>query len=402
MADGDDIAARQPFRLEGVEIPGRPGQVDIVVAAGRIVAMEPSIGQPRGLVLPLMADIHVHLDKTYTIERTNGPVEGLFDAIELMAKDKLHWTSDDIRARASRALDAAYRNGVHAMRSHVDWNEPAVPLAWPVLNELRDEWRGRVELQLSSLSPADLLPEAAGKIAGRVREDAGVFGAFFYRNADLAAKVDLAFRVAAENGLHLDFHVDEGLDVEADGFSEIVAATARYGMARRVVCGHACSLSLRDHDMLARTLEMAAEAGVALTALPTTNLYLQDRVGGRSPRRRGIAPMKEARAAGMKVMLGVDNCRDAFFPFGDYDPLSVLRLAAIAAHIEPAEWLDAITELPAGFCGAPATPVAVGETADFIWFDASDLSDLVSRPGAARTVFRAGRPITQPSWRPYD
>lgn len=397
---GSAIGTHESFRLEGVVLPGRVQPVDIAVAGGLIEDIEPVAGGPKGVALPLLADIHVHLDKAYTIERTNGPVSGLFDAIELMARDKRHWTADDIRARASRALEAAYRNGVHAMRSHVDWNDPAVPVAWPVLNELGEEWRGRVELQLSSLCPADLLPEAAGEIAGRVRRDGGVFGAFFYRNADLAAKVDLAFRAAVENGLSLDFHVDEGLDVEADGFSEIVAATLRYGMAGKVVCGHGCSLSLRDDETLARTLAAAAEAGVALTALPTTNLYLQDRVGGRSPRRRGIAPIKEARAAGMTVMLGVDNCRDAFYPYGDYDPLAVLRLAAVAAHLEPTEWLDAITDLPAGFCGAPARRIAVGEVADFIWFDASGLSDLVSRPDAARTVFRAGRPIDQPSRRP--
>lgn len=397
---GSAIGTHAPFRLESVAFPGRAQPVDIAVAGGLIEAIEPVAGGPKGVVLPLMADIHVHLDKAYTIERTNGPVDGLFDAIELMARDKRHWTADDIRARAGRALEAAYHNGVHAMRSHVDWNESAIPVAWSVLNELRQEWRGRLELQLSSLCPADLLPDAAGEIAGRVRRDGGVFGAFFYRNADLPAKVDLAFRIAVEKGLSLDFHVDEGLDVEADGFSEIVAATLRYGMAGKVVCGHACSLSLRDEETLARTLAAAAEAGVALTALPTTNLYLQDRVGGRSPRRRGIAPIKEARAAGMTVMLGVDNCRDAFYPYGDYDPLAVLRLAAIAAHIEPTEWLDAITDLPASFCGASAKRIAVGEAADFIWFETSDLSDLISRPDAARIVFRAGRPVAQPSRRP--
>lgn len=400
MTGGIDMTTHEPFRLEGVSLPGRPGPVDIDVADGLVSAIEPAAGRSTGVVLPLMADVHVHLDKAYTIERTDGPIEGLFDAIDLMARDKKHWSAEDIRARAGRALEAAYRNGVFALRSHVDWNEAAVPVAWPVLNALREEWRGRVELQLASLSPADLLPEAGEGIATRVGRDGGVFGAFFYRNSDLPAKVDLAFRLAKANGLSLDFHVDEGLDLEADGFSEIVAATSRYRMAGKVVCGHACSLSLRDDETLARTLRSAAEAGVALTALPTTNLYLQDRIGGRSPRRRGIAPIKEARAAGMTVMLGVDNCRDPFYPYGDYDPLAVLRLAASTAHIEPGAWLDAITSLPAAFCAVPAPAIAVGEAADFIWFEASDFSDLISRPDASRVVFRAGRMITLPSRRP--
>ncbi len=383
------------FVLEAVTVAGAPARVDITVADGRIAAITPSSGGDGGLVTPLFADAHVHLDKTYTVERLNGPVNGLFDAIALMEEDMRQWTVDDIRNRAGRALEAAYLNGVRVLRSHVDWPEPEAPIAWPVLNELKHEWKGRVELQLAALAPADLLPDGGERIAERVRRDRGVFGAFFYRNADLPSKVDVAFKLARRHDLALDFHVDEGLDIEADGFSEIIAATRRAGMAGRVLCGHGCSLSLHDDDRLARTLAAGAEAGVALVALPTTNLYLQDRNGGRSPRRRGVAPVLEARKAGVEVLLGVDNCRDAFYPFGDYDPLAILRLAVLACHVDPRDWLDSITTKPAAHCGLPTASVAVGERADFIWFDAADLNDLVSRPNAERIVYRNGRKLGQ-------
>jgi cytosine deaminase len=39
------------------------------------------------------------------------------------------------------------------------------------------------------------------------------------------------------------------------------------------------------------------------------------------------------------------------------------------------------------------TPIAVGNAADFIWFDAADLGDLISRPAAERVVYRAGRKV---------
>ena len=383
------------LKLEAVTVSGRPGRIDIVVEDGHIKTVTPSNGGDGGLVTPLLADAHVHLDKTYTVERLNGRANSLFDAIALMEEDMRQWTADDIRSRAGRALEAAYLNGVTALRSHVDWPEPAAPIAWPVLNELKQEWRGRIELQLAALVPADILPDAGERIAERVHRDEGVFGAFFYRNAELPSKVEMAFRLAHRHDLPLDFHVDEGLDIEADGFSEIVAATRRAHMAGRVLCGHGCSLSLHDDERLARTLAAGAEAGVALVALPTTNLYLQDRNGGRSPRRRGVAPVLEARNAGVEVMLGVDNCCDAFYPFGDYDPLAILRLAVLACHVDPRDWLDSVTALPAAHCGLPMAPIAVGERADFIWFDAADLSDLVSRPNAERIVYRQGRKLGQ-------
>ncbi|WP_378942022.1 amidohydrolase family protein [Mesorhizobium sp. ANAO-SY3R2] len=396
----------QAMRLSGVALPGNPGRYDLVVANGKIADLVPSNATNGGVVTPLFADVHVHLDKTHTISRigtrANARVECLFDAIALMEDDRPNWTATDIRARASRALEAAYRQGVGAMRTHIDWIAPEVPEAWPVLVSLREEWKSRIDLQLSALVHGDLVQVAAAEIALRVKQDGGVFGAFFYRNADLEAKVEVMFALAREHDLDLDFHVDEGLDAEANALSLIIDATIRHRLAGRVLCGHACSLTLRPAAELERILLAAAEAGVALVALPTSNLYLQDRSNGVSPRLRGIAPLKEARKAGMTVMLGSDNVGDAFYPYGDYDPLSILRLAAPACHLEPDEWLDSITRLPARWCASSiAVPLEKGGPADFVWHGARDLGDLISRPQAQRIVYRSGKPLpaSNQDWR---
>ncbi|PWL18764.1 amidohydrolase [Falsochrobactrum shanghaiense] len=381
--------------LQGVAIAGLPGRYDIRIEGEHIGALVPSQATGGGFITPLFADVHVHLDKTFTFARiaANGPakVECLFDAIELMASDRPNWNADDIRARATRGLKAAFAQGVGAMRSHVDWTTPDMPAAWPVLNELRQEWKGRIDLQLAALIHGDLVLDAGEAIAARVARDGGVLGAFFYRNANLEAKIEEIFRLAVQHDLDLDFHVDEGLEPEADGFSLIVAASQKHGMQGRVLCGHACSLSLRTEDQLRRILDAAAAAGVALVSLPTTNLYLQDRLGGKSPRLRGVAPLKEARQAGMNVMLGSDNVGDAFYPYGDYDPLGILRLAAPVCHIEPNEWLDSITTLPTSLIKSDRISVPQnGSAASFIWHDAHDLNDLISRPQARRVIWRNG------------
>ena len=384
--------------LQGVAIAGRTGHYDIQIEGNRIASLVPSQERDGGFVTPLFADIHVHLDKTFTIRRIaeNGDakVDCLFDAIDLMNTDRKNWSEADIRARATQGLQAAFEQGVGAMRSHVDWTTPEVPTAWPVLNELRQEWKDRLDLQLAALVHGDLVLDAGSQIAARVAKDGGVFGAFFYRNAHIEAKIEEMFRLAVQHGLNLDFHVDEGLEVEADGLSLIVSATRRHGMSGRVLCGHACSLSLRGPDELQRILDAAANAGTALVSLPTSNLYLQDRIGGKSPRLRGVAPLKEARAAGMDVMLGSDNVGDAFYPYGNYDPLAILRLAAPVCHVEPQEWLDSITTLPARLIGNERIqPLQVDGLASFIWHDAEDLSDLISRPQARRVVWRDGTKI---------
>lgn len=128
-------SAPERLLLEGVALSNQAGRLDIEVIGGRIAALTPSRIGNGGVVTTLLADAHVHLDKTYTIERTKGRVEGLFDAIALVEEDMRQWTADDIRERAGRALEDAYLNGVCALRSHVDWPGPDMPLAWAVLRE---------------------------------------------------------------------------------------------------------------------------------------------------------------------------------------------------------------------------------------------------------------------------
>ena len=375
--------------LPGVALAGRAGHFDLTLRNGRITSVSESTSRNGGLVLPLMSDAHVHLDKTFVAHRLPRQAGTLLDAIELAADDKARWDAEDIRTRATRALCCAYGYGTGRMRSHVDWNEPEPPVAWPVLNELRAEWSSRIKLQLAALVPLDLVPEAGESIAARVAADGGVLGAFIYRNADLRAKVSHLFSLAERHDLVLDFHVDESLEPEDRGIDSIVEETAARGFAERVLVGHCCALSVRPAKVVRALLERLAATGVSLCVLPTTNASLQDRVPCRTPRRRGIAPLHEARAAGVRVILASDNCRDAFFPWGDYDLWDVFRAAVPWAHLDPASWIATITDSPAAlFDAVPA--ITEGASADFILFEADGIDDAVSRPLCKRQVWRSG------------
>ena len=382
-----------PTVLRGVTLAGRAGRVDLTLCAGRIASITRSAERDGGLALPLMSDAHVHLDKTFVAHRLPRQAVTLEDAIQISEVDKASWDADDIRSRASRALHSAYLYGTGRMRSHVDWNEPETPIAWPVLNELRAEWRGRIELQLAALVPLDLVPEAGESIAARVSADRGVLGAFVYRNANLSAKVARFFDLAQRYDLALDFHVDEGLEPEAQGIDAIIEEASARGFGGRVVCSHGCALSVRPGDVVRALLERLGAAGVSLCVLPTTNASLQNRTPGHTPRHRGIAPIQEARAAGVPVILASDNCRDAFFPWGDYDLWDVFRAAAPWAHLDPTTWLSAITDAPARLFDA-APDFVEGAAADFILFKADGIDDAVSRPLCKRQVWRRGALLT--------
>ncbi len=379
--------------LDGVGLEGRC--VALTLEHGRIAAITPCAGAAQWQVLPLPVDPHVHLDKSFIWPRACPDAPGLFPAIEATQSDKVYWTEADLRTRAARALAEAQANGIRGMRSHVDWGEPDTPLAWSVLGEVAAEWRDRVTLQRAPLVSLDILgdPVHGPVIAAHVAATGDdVLGAFLYRHADYSAKLARIFALAADHGLRLDFHVDEGLEPEAQGFDEVVRLTGVHGMAGRVLCGHACSLSVRPADAVARVLDDAAEAGVALCVLPTTNLWLQDGIPGRTPRLRGLAPLQEARAAGVRVVFGADNVADPFYPFGSFDTIEILRLACTAAHLDPTEWLGAITTDASETLGLPAPTIMPNAPADFLLLHGADWHQALRQP-TKRRIFRNGTEI---------
>ena len=366
------------------------------LAQGRIASVTPTDKSPVEVALPLPIDPHLHLDKTHTVQRCRATAPGLFGAIEAMEADKARWTEADLRARMARALRQIRAAGYAAVRSHIDWGTPLEPLAWSLLPEAAGELPD-LHVERAALVPLDLLGDRdqGPAIAARVAASGGVLGAFAYRNDDIEAKLTRVFELADRHGLRLDFHVDEGLDLEARGFDVIARLTWQFGMTGRVLCGHACSLSVLSPDELRQSLEAAAEAGLALTVMPTTNLHLQDMQPGRSPRLRGLAPLQEARAAGLPVCLATDNVRDPFYPHGAYDPLHVLRTAVLAGHLAPAEWLDALTAVPAQAMGLAVPPLTAGEPADMLLIAAHDCDDAISTPRVPLRVLRAGREQSQ-------
>ncbi|MCU0827943.1 MAG: amidohydrolase family protein [Tabrizicola sp.] len=375
--------------LEAVNLNG--ATVRLTLAEGRIAAIEATLGPVTHTVLPLQVEPHVHLDKAFTIHRARADKPGLFGAIEAMAADKTNWTAEDLRARIDAGMREAWAAGCRAIRSHIDWNDPAVPLAWDIAAEVAQDWADRMPLIRASLSPIDLLadPDIGPQIAARVARDGQVLGAFIYRHPGLETGIPAAFDLAEKHGLRLDFHVDEGLEPEATGLDLIVAEATRRGLGDRVLCGHACSLAIRADAP--RAIDALARSGVALTVMPTTNLYLQDMTPGRSPRLRGLAPAQELRAAGVPVILGTDNVQDPFYPLGIHDPLESLRLAALAAHLAPGDWVDAITATPARALGLPPQRLAVGEAADFLILPGPDVLTALARPGVPRQVIRGGQ-----------
>lgn len=348
---------------------------------------------------PAYVDAHTHLDKTHTASRTpnaDGSFEGAIEA-ERWDRER-YWSPDDLRRRMDFALRSAYAHGTVALRTHLVSSRPWRERVWRAFSELRESWAGRMELQGVSLVRLDeLAGEEGAGIADFVAANAGVLGCAILRDdRGIASKLDAIFALAAERGLDLDFHADENGDPDSQALKLIAEAALRARYDGKVTVGHCCSLAVQDDAAVDETLDRVARAGLGIVCLPQTNLVLQDRREGRTPRWRGLTLVHELHAREIPVALASDNCRDYWNPFGDYDLHAIFSQAVMAAQLDRsiADWPAAVTAVPAALMGLPGRGlVAPGAPADFLLFPADDWYGLISRPQADRIVVRGGRPI---------
>lgn len=403
--------ARLPRWLLPADWPqqgGVPALARIDLEAGRVLMVRPASDgmapSPQGwdlagtLVLPGFVDAHTHLDKAFTLPRMKEVQPGLLGAIDAMLNDRVHWSAADVRKRASRGLQWAWECGTTHVRTHVDWWEPdTVPLAWPVMAELAQEWAGKMRLEQVSLIKLPLFEDAAQamRLAQQVKATGpqAVLGGFVHSTnwSERALRNLLVSAQACD--LDVDLHVDEELNPAAVGLQTVARILREIGFEGRVVCGHICALAAQPEALAFATLDAVARAPITVVSLPATNLLLQDAVTGRTPRMRGITLVKEVRDRGIPLLFASDNVQDPFCRLGSFDPVEALGTAALVAQLdEPFDnWSQALCRgdwLQRG--PATAAPTLVGANADLVLFTQADRHGWPSR-SATRVVLRDGR-----------
>lgn len=411
LAEGAGLTPdRDGLALADLTIDG--GTLAAIRAAGSPDAeCLPALDLDRGMAWPAFVEAHTHLDKGHIWPRSPNP-DGSFDgALSTVRADKAaHWSAADVRARMEFGLRCAFAHGTRMIRTHIDSDPVQFPISWPVFAAIREEWAGRVELQGSALVAIDwLLDDAYFAGLGRtVRAHGGILGAVTYPVAGLEAGIDRLFGHAIEHGLDLDFHADETGDPAVRTLALIAEAAIRHRFRGRVLVGHCCSLARQPEDVIDRTLDLVAAAGLAVVSLPMCNMYLQDRQAGAvTPRWRGVTLLHEMKARGIPVMVSSDNTRDPFYAYGDLDALEVYAQATRILHFDHpvGDWPRAVTATPAEVLGRPEFGrLEAGGGADLVLLRARSWTELLSRPEADRIVVRNGRAIdtTPPDYRELD
>jgi cytosine deaminase len=412
LLEGDALPECDPEGAALLDIAiDSAGLVASVTPAGTIPPLEGIATVPLDgrQVWPGLVDAHAHIDKSHTWRRAPNRDGTLLGARAAAKLDRVpQWSFEDVYRRMDFALRCAFAHGTVALRTHLDSQDGRTEPSWGAFAELRRAWAGRIALQGVATLGIQKLAGAWGEhIADLVAGQGGVLGPVVYDGPDLQAQLDRAFDLAESHGLDLDFHVDETDDPQADGLSKIAATVLRRGFRGLVTCDHACSLAQREPAEATRTVALVREAGIGVICLPMTNIYLQDRQAGRTPRWRGITLLHELKDAGVTVALAGDNVRDAFHPYGDHDMLDVFRDAARLGHLDLpiGDWPTSVSTTAAAVIGVEgAGLIAAGRPADCIIFQGRDYSEVLARHGADRVVLRRGRTVEDhaPDYRELD
>ena len=394
--------------LRNGRIAGREHEpVDIAVCDGRIAAITPRSNQATQdaacdipldgkLVIPGFVETHIHLDKSCISDRCTCHTGTLQEAIESVAAAKLGFTEEDIYARGRRTLEKAIVQGTTRMRAHVEV-DPRIGLkGFRAISRLKRDFAWAVDIEICVFPQEGLLndPGCDELLVEACEDGADLIGGCPYTDNDPHGQIARIFDLAKRYDIDIDFHLDFDLDPSWMHLDEVCRQTEKYGRGGRVAIGHATKLSALDHAGLERIGVKLANAGVAVTVLPATDLFLMGR-GAEHSVPRGVAPAHRLLGCGVTCSLATNNVLNPFTPFGD---CSLLRMANLYANIaqlgRPEELqacMDMVTSLPAKLMNLRDYGIAVGNPADIVVLDCADRVSAVAELAQPLLAMKRGR-----------
>jgi cytosine deaminase len=394
--------------LRNARIAGREHEaVDIAVRDGRIAGIAPRLNEAAGdaardialdgrLVIPGFVETHIHLDKSCISDRCSCRTGTLQEAIESVAAAKLAFTEEDIYARGRRTLEKAIVQGTTRMRAHVEV-DPRIGLkGFRAVSRLKRDYAWAIDIQVCVFPQEGLLndPGCDELLVQACDDGADLIGGCPYTDSDPHGQIARIFDLGKRYDIDIDFHLDFDLDPSWMHLDEVCRQTAKHGRGGRVAVGHVTKLSSLDHAALERIGVKLADAGVAVTVLPATDLFLMGR-GAEHSVPRGVAPAHRLLDQGVACSLATNNVLNPFTPFGD---CSLLRMANLYANIaqlgrpdELRACMEMITSLPAKLMNLRDYGIAVGNPADIVVLDCADPVSAVTELAQPLLAMKHGR-----------
>jgi len=181
----------------------------------------------------------------------------------------------------------------------------------------------------------------------------------------------------------------EGMNVHL-----VRALTEKYGRGGRVVVGHMAKLSLLPPAEVAALARSLADAGIAVTVLPATDLFLMGRDQDHNVR-RGVADANLLIGQGVNCSLSSNNILNPATPYGD---CSLIRVANLYANVvqldrpgELRECFRMLTDRSARLLNVADYGLDVGKPADIVVIAAQSPEQAIAEIAQPVAAFKRGR-----------
>ncbi|MCX7372956.1 MAG: amidohydrolase family protein [Alphaproteobacteria bacterium] len=378
---------------------------DIGVRGGRIAAIAPQLGDAAGEVVQAggrvvnggFVETHIHLDKTCILARCAcETARNPHGAMERVSDIKHTFTVDDVTARARQTLEKAISHGCTRMRTHAEV-DPRVGLrGFEGVRALIEEYRWAIDIEICVMPQEGLTnnPGTDELMVEALRNGARVVGAAPNYDTDRAGQIRRVFEMAREFDIDIDMHLDSGATGDDLDVLLVCDLAEKYGWQGRVAIGHGTKMAALPPDRLLPVARRMAAAGVSISVLTATDLYL----GGRHADHnvpRSTVDANFMHEAGVLTTISTNNVLNPFTPFGDAQLLRQANMQAIVSQRGKPEEVRAIWDM-IGPHGARALRqsdygVALGNPADLVVLDAPDGETALRTVAPVLHAFKRGR-----------
>jgi cytosine/creatinine deaminase len=379
--------------------------VDIGIAQGKIAAIAPGLAvadagviepEAGGLIVRGFVETHIHLDKSCIIERCSIREGSLKEAIAETARVKRGFTEEDIFERARATLERAILAGTMHMRTHVEV-DPRVGLkGFRAVRELVRRYAWAIDLEICVFPQEGLLndPGTEELLVEACEAGADLIGGCPYADTAPIEHIGRIFALARRFDLSIDFHLDFDLDASWMHLDEVVRQTEVTGYAGRVAVGHVTKLSAVPSQRLLEIARRLAGAGMAVTVLPATDLFLMGRESEYNVP-RGLTRADRLAQHGVTCALASNNVLNAFTPFGDASLIRMANLYANVAQLGRREDIercfDMITSAAAKLMQLDGYGLGIGNRADLLVLPSESAAAAICELAQPSLGFKRGR-----------
>jgi cytosine deaminase len=316
--------------------------------------------------------------------------------MERVSAVKPSFTVEDVTGRAAGTLEKCISHGCTRMRTHVEVDPKVGLRGLQGVKALIDRYKWAIDLEICVMPQEGLTnnPGTDELMVAALKSGATVVGAAPNYDTDRPAQIRRIFEMACDFDVDIDMHLDSGASADELDTLLVCELTEKHGWGGRVAIGHVSKLASMPQPAMDKVARRMADAGVALTVLTATDLYLGGRHTDHSVP-RNVVDANRLAELGVVCSVASNNILNPFTPFGDGQLLRQANMQAIVSQRgsdpEVRSIWDMTTNAAARLMRHPDYGIAVGAPADLVVLDAPDALTALRTVAPVLAAYKRGR-----------